>query len=1167
MSGAQRARVFDLGGTGLKTAFATRTGGGVVTLDNARQLGRCEPAAEPRHWIRDSVRPLEAEISDGVLFACSAAVLDKLWTDGRDRSGGANLCSLLALPSARCARENDGYAHLVASVADARLLGVELQYPIWNIAIGTGVAIYCQVDANSPIQEVCEEAYNLPCPVAGADQREAVYAVLGGSFRNNAELRNRSSADRRAYERQCVEFVKYTVTVGHQASRPIACVPATVIFTGGLLDHNPSLFRNPITDDGIRYIRGPQNGGLLGAAYMAFDIAAPVAQSMNAAEMSSLLQHNYEDMLHGLEDNGSGVRISTRTRTELQALTATADHDINDEPDLPVNVGVVLMRAGRSVENPATFMLLGRRNDSLYDYARERSLLAVMPDATIISRIRSILAQQYRVFLTEQQISDSVTAAYRIETAPTPRNNDLYDYSRTDVSRGSSRSRGPQDGVLLLAQEVQHRCEPPVWQDRPAPAFAELQWFDINRRATDNNNNNLMLTREARTLRVRQDVLSGAAAPLSCDSLFHAEPLQFSDQESQALADPMAGVRRRLPTGPAVTANIPPVMSAAIAERNRLAAAQRERNLAVELADVIADIPVRAAEVRSFSTELDGAPDRDRLVFISGRVHEQMARVHDESSRLNGPFQSEEGHAYRRDLQALSQRLYDIARGRRPNTAAMGAGAVRLARPQSPTRDPAVLRSLFRNAAGQATTLAHDMVAVNSINQIEWLRGQIEAINRNAALQFQSRPELSADAEVIQSMTEIAAAVTQAASIGDRDSPEAQLARITPIAVERAQLSNDVADQLAASVLRSNRHGVLEMLQAQERIFNSTQRALQAIPPDTLRTPELQAAVASIAQNLQTAREQFEIMQTAAAAAEAAAATTTPNRDPLRGQVTPPTVGLTPSATPDIPLRRQVTPATASSTASGRTTAESSAGSSAGSAAAARARAARTRFGTTRLPGTGRVLFAPAGVTVASTPRGRVPVSVPAAVQAVQAVPSTRQPAVAAAAAAAAARMERTRPVVIPARRAVARMERTRPVVTPAARMERTRPAVIPARRAAAGPVPIPPFRSTGPTAPRPVPTARRPEAPAPAYTRVHTAAAAPRPVHAPPSGGTGGGGGGSRGGGGGGGGSGPVHHHRPAGHGTAKHLHLAVHRLTPRSTAVGRLISAGAGGFPLRQQ
>jgi hypothetical protein len=264
----ERARIFDLGGTGLKTAIAILRLDGRISITDIQQLGGCSADERPSVWIHRQLAALASDIYADTFFSFSLAGLDKLWFDHRDRSDNKNIGRLLGLPQHRCSSRSDGYAHLISSTQHSRRTGLVVEYPVWNIAIGTGVAVFSQTAPEVKPQEVCKQAYNLPCMDWDGHQR-AVYAVLGGAFNDNANMRGRSTESRRRYEQRCVQFV--LLTVANQSKTPISCEPRTVFFTGGLIDNNSSLFTNVGTQHGIKFIRGPNDGGLIGAAYMAFD--------------------------------------------------------------------------------------------------------------------------------------------------------------------------------------------------------------------------------------------------------------------------------------------------------------------------------------------------------------------------------------------------------------------------------------------------------------------------------------------------------------------------------------------------------------------------------------------------------------------------------------------------------------------------------------------------------------------------------------------------------------------------------------------------------------------------------------------------------------------------------------------------------------------------------
>lgn len=268
-----KSRIFDLGGSGLKMAKATLSHDGSITINEGKvtSLGQCPPDMSTQTWIHYKMPDFARDIYlQEKRFGFSLAGVDKLWADKQDRSRGRNVPEMLGLPKSLCMCLSDGQSHLLASIENARRNNISIIYPVWNLAIGTGVGFAALTHADGQMQNVCDSAWQLPC-VDNHNNTKMVYKILGGEFNENRNLHNESTLVRRDYERQCIQFINLTIRNHENNINPVSCIPKTVIFTGGLIDHNSSLFNNDgngITSSNIRYMRGPKHAGLLGAAYI-----------------------------------------------------------------------------------------------------------------------------------------------------------------------------------------------------------------------------------------------------------------------------------------------------------------------------------------------------------------------------------------------------------------------------------------------------------------------------------------------------------------------------------------------------------------------------------------------------------------------------------------------------------------------------------------------------------------------------------------------------------------------------------------------------------------------------------------------------------------------------------------------------------------------------------
>ena len=133
-------RVFDLGGSGLKTCVLDRdTDPNEWVLSH---LGHCPQSMPPHEWVRWRIPTLDAEIRAGVCIGFSRAgtVPTKLWLpELKHRTVRRNITTLLHVSGAsRVVELPDGTAHLLGSLSSHPR--ARSQHPVVNLAIGTGVA-------------------------------------------------------------------------------------------------------------------------------------------------------------------------------------------------------------------------------------------------------------------------------------------------------------------------------------------------------------------------------------------------------------------------------------------------------------------------------------------------------------------------------------------------------------------------------------------------------------------------------------------------------------------------------------------------------------------------------------------------------------------------------------------------------------------------------------------------------------------------------------------------------------------------------------------------------------------------------------------------------------------------------------------------------------------
>jgi len=341
-------RVYDLGGSGLKTALlsfdkSTQT---MTWIEPKSQLGKCPDYMEPDLWIRSRMqellnKKLDEEIRSGYEFGFSLAGLNKL---RRSKPlSTTNLSLLFRLPHDKVRCIDDGAAHLVASLNTLKDLP---KGPIWNFSIGTGVGT-AFTDSNHTIRNLSDLFKFFGCApwmVTEPGTGLGVWKACGSQFGFDQIVANNSGvADESAFLEFASRWKAYIQSQVLGADKTGSLdkswgIPTAIVFTGGFID----TYGNRLVDKlhelkiTIPVYTGPKNAGLLGAAWntvnKGFD-QPPLLQSIlsqNAAKAEQLLAHGSDvNELDALGNTPLSAAITTG-QLEIVKLLLKQGADINE---------------------------------------------------------------------------------------------------------------------------------------------------------------------------------------------------------------------------------------------------------------------------------------------------------------------------------------------------------------------------------------------------------------------------------------------------------------------------------------------------------------------------------------------------------------------------------------------------------------------------------------------------------------------------------------------------------------------------------------------------------------------------------------------------------------------------------------------------------------------
>jgi len=258
-------RVFDLGGSGLKTALADFSHDGLPVLGPVRNLGKVPVGKDVYKWVREKIPTFSAEKNSGEFkFGASLAGLDKLWEDKQVHERGTfeQLVRADAIhhgPGVKVL--SDGKAHLIAS--KHMVPQVAYMYPLCNIALGTGIAInltnsHGEIRIGDEMTQFFGRKDHWNFPVECEGREKPMYEAFGGNF----------DGARGNTARQTARWVRFIE--GRLAERFTVMgwtLPVCCTFTGGVAEKSSLVAKlQEHFAQGLPIYKGPDNAGLLGAA-------------------------------------------------------------------------------------------------------------------------------------------------------------------------------------------------------------------------------------------------------------------------------------------------------------------------------------------------------------------------------------------------------------------------------------------------------------------------------------------------------------------------------------------------------------------------------------------------------------------------------------------------------------------------------------------------------------------------------------------------------------------------------------------------------------------------------------------------------------------------------------------------------------------------------------
>ena len=263
-----QVRVFDLGGSGLKTATCICFSDNSLEMSQVQNLERVPVDKRVYEWVRKIIPSFSAEKNGGVFkFGASLAGLDKLWEDKTVHEQDTPSFEQLIRAGTSSggpgvARLSDGTAHLKASKLMMKLAN-DATYPLCNIALGTGIAIKLtnskgeiRIDDEMTQFFGTEEHWNFRVDCEGREK--PMYKAFGGDF----------DGARGNTARQTARWVRFIE--GRLAERFTVMgwtLPVCYTFTGGVAEKSSLVAK--LQEQGLPIRKGPHNAGLLGAALAA----------------------------------------------------------------------------------------------------------------------------------------------------------------------------------------------------------------------------------------------------------------------------------------------------------------------------------------------------------------------------------------------------------------------------------------------------------------------------------------------------------------------------------------------------------------------------------------------------------------------------------------------------------------------------------------------------------------------------------------------------------------------------------------------------------------------------------------------------------------------------------------------------------------------------------
>ena len=328
----RQTRIFDLGGSGLKTCILDPTSDlDKIILSN---LGYCPHSTPPHLWIRTVLPTLDSELQSGTFFGISSAGASKLWSPEKRMPHHKTLTSLLNVTgAARLTELHDSVAHLLGTLSSLP----PTAHSVVNVALGTGVA--CARIGSDGRQHVCD-FLGWSCPAFRSGAKVIHYLAPHYALRADREFDDQYQV----YVQSWIDVLSLWLTTCWPFGREPR--PNTLMFTGGGVQLLPifstALGNLSIAGTSIRI--GPKQAQVLGLisrlwkdrssdpkiASVALPSSPPASPLEQTQRLGALKRMDWEavrehakQMLHGTHSKLGGEMLARQPQAVVDELLLT----------------------------------------------------------------------------------------------------------------------------------------------------------------------------------------------------------------------------------------------------------------------------------------------------------------------------------------------------------------------------------------------------------------------------------------------------------------------------------------------------------------------------------------------------------------------------------------------------------------------------------------------------------------------------------------------------------------------------------------------------------------------------------------------------------------------------------------------------------------------------